>query len=363
LNPSNLQLRQTRGKLLADQAKYAEARDDFNAILEELPAAKDILRARAVLNWQNLKEFNAALADFQRYAELWPQDAESHRCIGAILFGQAKFAEALGALQKAIDLKPGYPDAIWVRAQILQAQGGFEEALAEVDPLIAKLPDGPPETLIVRAGIYERMGKLDEATGDYARIIELKPKEPEAYACLARLYEKRGQREKAVACLDRLVSAAPESKWAFIRRAEFRRDSGNLEGAEADCKQAAKLAPGWSVPKLVEASVTAARGNASAAVAQAEAALSKSPSDDGHVLYAAACVWSLAAKAAKESNEGARYKKKAADFLTKTLNVGFHDLIYPEHNRIAEEPALARIRELPTVRDLLKAHGLLPSQK
>jgi hypothetical protein len=49
--------------------------------------------------------------------------------------------------------------------------------------------------------------------------------------------------------------------------------------------------------------------------------------------------------------------------LTKALDKGFHDLTYPEHNRMAEEPALAGIRQLPRVQDLLKGQGSLPTEK
>jgi tetratricopeptide (TPR) repeat protein len=235
--------------------------------------------------------------------------------------------------------------------------GQFEDALKDLDPLVAKLPDGPPETLTVRAGVYEAMGKVDEAIADYGRIVELKPKDVEPYVCLARLFEKQGQKEKAIASLDQLVRAAPESKWAFVRRAEFRRDHGDFKGAEADCDKAAALAAGWPLPALIRASVTAARGDASAAVAQAKRELDKAPSDDGHVLYAAACVWSLAAAAAKDPAESKRYAEKAVDYLTMTLDIGFHDLIYPEHNRISQESALASILQHPRVRELLKVQS------
>ena len=90
---------------------------------------------------------------------------------------------------------------------------------------------------------------------------------------------------------------------------------------------------------------------------RAERALAKAPPDDGHVLYAAACVWSLAAKAAgkPETKELAgQYADRAAALLARMLDKGYHDLIYPEHNRLALDPALAPILSHPRVRDLLK---------
>ena len=78
------------------------------------------------------------------------------------------------------------------------------------------------------------------------------------------------------------------------------------------------------------------------------------------MLYAAACVWSLASRAAaaRPANKQAadlakRYTDRAATLLLECLDKGFHDLLYPEHNRMAEDPALEPVRQHPLVSDLL----------
>ena len=212
----------------------------------------------------------------------------------------------------------------------------------------------------VRAGVYQAMGRLEEAEADYRRVIELKPKGPdanlflaEAYVGLARLQDRQGRPGKAAEYLDQLVKDAPESEWAYLRRAEFRRDRGEHDAALEDCDRAARLKPGWAVPALVRASVEAARGQPAAAVAAAERALEKAPKYDGHVLYTAACVWSLASRATDGPDLARRYADRAAGLLAEALDKGFLDLSFPEHNRLADDPALAPIRQLPPLRDLL----------
>jgi tetratricopeptide (TPR) repeat protein/tRNA A-37 threonylcarbamoyl transferase component Bud32 len=352
LNPKNLQARAARADLLIARGRYAEAREDLTAILDGAPKAAVIWRSRAIINWLNLKEFDAALADFEQWARLAPKDAEPHRCIGAIRLGRRQYGPALEALNKALELRPDYPEAIWAQAFIHLRQGKPEEALKELDPLAAKLPDGPPATLNVRGDVYQALGKLKEAAVDYQRMTELQPKDPEAYVCLARVYEKLGEPAKAAEYFDRLVTAAPESEWAYLRRAEYRRDRSDFDAALADSDRAEKLKPGSVLPALVRASVVAARGEPAAAVADAERALERAPKNDGHALYAAACVWSLASHAARDPAESKRFADRAADFLAAALDKGFHDLLYPEHNRIADDPALAPIRQLPRVREL-----------
>jgi tetratricopeptide (TPR) repeat protein/tRNA A-37 threonylcarbamoyl transferase component Bud32 len=353
VDPNNLQVRARRAEGLVAQQKYAEARADFTTILEKAPRELEIWRARAIVEWQNLKDFDAALADFKKCTELAPENAEAFRCIGVILLGRRQYAAALDALQEALTLRPEYPEAIWARVQIYFNQRQYDKALEELDPLIARLPDGPPESLNVRAGVYRAMGKLKEAAADYEHMIQVKPKEREAYVCLARVYDQQGDSAAAAASLERLMTATGSSAWSLVRRAEFRRDHRQFDAADKDCDQAAKLAPGWAVPALVLASVQAARGEGSAAVGKAEGVLKKVSAPDGHVLYAAACVWSLAAATSKDPGEKKRYAERAADLLTETLNKGYHDLIYPEHQRIPHDPALTSIRGLPRVRALL----------
>jgi hypothetical protein len=108
----------------------------------------------------------------------------------------------------------------------------------------------------------------------------------------------------------------------------------------------------------VRASITAARGQHQQAVADAERALENAPKDDGHVLYTAACVWSLASQAdAANADEAERYANRAAELLAVVLDKGFHDLTFPEHNRMIEDPALAAIRRQPQIDDLLAQRG------
>src|SRR5262249_39080300 len=112
-----------------------------------------------------------------------------------------------------------------------------------------------------------------------------------------------------------------------------------------------------ALPALVRAGVEATRGRHQEAVVEAEKALQQAPKQ-GRVLRAAACVWSLAAGAASRAGPaGARlaqqYADRAVALLAEALGRGFHDLSYPEHNRLADDPALAQIRQLPRVRALL----------
>jgi tetratricopeptide (TPR) repeat protein len=363
LNPRDVQAHYARAGLHLARGDYHEAVDDCSRVIELAPRAAGtpgVLRTRALIYWYHLKDFDASLADWERLAALRPADAEPHRCTGVLHLGRREYDQALQALQTALTLKPDYTEATWARAQVYLWQGKPQEALGELDPVVANLPPDKPETLNVRGDVYRAQGRLDEAAADYLRLTGLRPKEPDAYVSLALVREMQGRPDQAEACYERLVVAAPDSARAYLRRAEFRRNRGEFDAALADCDQAARLEPGSAVPELVRASVEAARGRHRRAVERAERALKGAARDDGHVLYAAACVWSLASRSAAAAADGPgarelarQYGDRATALLAGALDKGFHDLIYPEHNRMALDPALAPIRERPGVGDLL----------
>jgi tetratricopeptide (TPR) repeat protein len=185
----------------------------------------------------------------------------------------------------------------------------------------------------------------------------LRPKTTDAYIGLALVLDRQGDSEQAGAVQDRMVAANPGAAFVYLRRAEYHRNRGNFAAALADCERAGGKDPKSALPALVRASIAAAQGQHRQAVAEAERTLAKAPKEDGHVLYAAACVWSLASRAAAmDTNLAERYADRAVVLLNATLDKGFHDLIFPEHNRMIEDPALAPIRERPGVRDLLTHH-------
>jgi tetratricopeptide (TPR) repeat protein len=263
-------------------------------------------------------------------------------------------------LERAIQLKPGYTEAHWALAQVAAWKGELKEALSIINPVAEKLPTDRPETLNVRGDIYRAMGRLDDAAADYRRLIELKPDMVEAYVCLALVRAKQGEPELAKECFEKLVAANPNSARAYLRRAEFRRNQGQFEAAREDCARARAKDAKSLLPGMVEASILAAQGSAEEAVAKAEPLLALAPSGDGQILYAAACTWSLASRAAaahpdkaKAAELSKRYADRAAVLLGQCLDRGFHDLSYPEHNRMADDPALEPVRRDPRVSDLV----------
>ncbi|MHB1426446.1 MAG: protein kinase domain-containing protein [Gemmataceae bacterium] len=356
LEPKNVWARYMRAQLHVQRGEYPKAVEDYTALIALRPDAGEPYRERAIVYLLHLREFDAAVEDWQQVVKIWPGKAEAYRCLAEIYLGRRQYDRARAEVGKALAREANNVDARCDEAQIYLCQGKAQKALKAINSLVEKLPAGSEETLLVRGDIYRRLGRLQDAAADYRRLTQLRPELPEAYVSLALVYLKQGQPGKARECFDRLIAANPRSAAAYLRRGRFLRDQGKYEEALKDSAQAAHCDPSSVLPELLQASITAARGGHAAAVAEAESALKKAPKDEGQVLYAAVQVWSLATAAASRAgnSELARqYADRAADLLAQTLDKGFHDLLYAEHNRMSDDPALESIRQHPRVLELL----------
>jgi serine/threonine protein kinase/tetratricopeptide (TPR) repeat protein len=336
--------------------RYGEARDDYSAILRQQDNRADCYLNRGIMNLL-LKDFDAALADCRQVTRLDPRNALPHYLIGVIHLGRRQYDQALPALEKAMSIKLDYAQPYLARAQLHHWHGRFADALADLDFALRHVADREKAGVWNdRADVYRSQGRFDDAIADYERSIALKPKQVDAYVGLALVYEKQGQLDQARGCYERLVAADPGSAPAYLRRAEFRRNQKQFDEALADCDRAAQLERDSLLPPLVRTSIEAARGEDARAVAEAERLLPQVRASDGHALYVAACVWGLAAQAAGARPGGEelakQYADRAAALLAETLDKGFHDLLYEEHNRMPDDPALAALRQHPRVREL-----------
>jgi tetratricopeptide (TPR) repeat protein len=94
-----------------------------------------------------------------------PNDAEAiawhHAQIGTIHLAEGRLAEAAREFAHADYSFPGHPFAVEGRARVLAAQNRAGDALATLEPLLAKSPSA--STLVLSAEVLRALGKHDEA--------------------------------------------------------------------------------------------------------------------------------------------------------------------------------------------------------
>jgi tetratricopeptide (TPR) repeat protein/tRNA A-37 threonylcarbamoyl transferase component Bud32 len=351
LRPDDPKAYAARAMIHAAQSHYSQARDDCSAAIRLAANDPAVVRLRGALNLRFLRDLDGAFEDWSRLTKLQPANAEAFFRVAAIELGRKQYPAALRNLDKALELNPKYTEVLWSMAQVYHWQGNLEKALEVVNVTVEKLPPDKPEGLNVRGDIYRSMGRLDDAAADYRRLIQLKPALPDAYISLAGIYLKQGKIDEAIRCYDEMAMRV-NSATGILRRAEFRRNREEFDEAIADCEEAAKRDSKLPLVELVRATIDAQRGHPHEAVADAERILAAASVRDGQLLYTAACVMSLASRscATDPANDDAmrrskQYAERAVALLTESLEQGFHDFLFPEHNRMAADPALVPIQD------------------
>jgi tetratricopeptide (TPR) repeat protein len=148
---------------------------------------------------------------------------------------QEDYAAAEGNYLKAIELDPGYCDAMDNLGQLLRKQGRAQEAVLWYEKSLAVLPNNHV-ALQNLAVAYKVLNQLDDSMAAYEQLIQIAPDDPEGYYGLGTIYYDTGQMEKAIDNLSKAESMYLEAGSPYVADARF--SLGSAYFAVQDCKQA-----------------------------------------------------------------------------------------------------------------------------
>jgi tetratricopeptide (TPR) repeat protein len=179
-----------------------------------------------VLGFQYARERNLSQAEtmYRRAMVLRPEWPWPYVGLGTLLGRQSpdQREEALGLLQEATQLAPGWHQAHDVLAQVLRAAGRLEEARAAAELALELRPDD----IATQNNYANLLVALEDYAGaeqHYRRAIELGPDHPKPYYNLACVYTLMGRLDDAVRYLEQSIRLAP------VLRAQARQDH-DLDG-------------------------------------------------------------------------------------------------------------------------------------
>jgi TolB-like protein/Tfp pilus assembly protein PilF len=203
-----------------------------------IPAAR-----RAVELDDSLAEAHAALAnaigadlqlvaceaEFKRAFELNPNYASAHQWYGEVLQSLGRFDEAIAELQRAHNLDPLSLVITSILAGALNSGGRTEEALQQVKRAL----DLDPSFNVaywVRGQIHENKGEFDEAIADYNKA-KAGGQNDAAEAVIACVYARAGKRAEAEKILKQLGNESQRRFVASYGLAEIQAMLGNKDDA------------------------------------------------------------------------------------------------------------------------------------
>jgi Flp pilus assembly protein TadD len=153
-----------------------------------------------------------AIKEFQKAIELDPESAHAHDNLATVYSEKKQWREALQEYLTAIRLEPDSATAHYNLACFLAAHGG-DMAISEYQEALAQDPDYPDANLNL-ALTYADQDKIEDATRELRRAIELAPKDAFPRHELAALLMDEGDYRAAISQLKEVVKL----------------ESGNFEG-------------------------------------------------------------------------------------------------------------------------------------
>ena len=165
------ELQETLG--LAREGQLHEARRRFERLSREDHREVEHVRLFSALAIE-LGHPEIARARLRRALKRSPQDAQLHLLLGIALRREGQLAPAGKAFRDALHLEPGWPDAVYNRAVVLEAQGKYDDA----ETLLREGLRGAPNDadLWNQLGIVlGEQGQADEALQAHRRAAALEP--------------------------------------------------------------------------------------------------------------------------------------------------------------------------------------------
>ena len=164
LNPKNGKAFSTRAFCLLQLGKYQSALDDIGDAIRLDPKRALNYHRRALIE-HKLKKYQEAVNDFDKSSELDPKDAPYYLHYGR--------AEAYAALKQ------------------------YDKALKDYETAVAVMPKGDNRASIGRAVCRLRMGDLQGAKTDSAKLIVIAPHDPSALALAGTIALLNGDKSTA----------------------------------------------------------------------------------------------------------------------------------------------------------------------
>jgi serine/threonine protein kinase/tetratricopeptide (TPR) repeat protein len=175
----------------------------------------------------------------QKAADLSPNLATAHACLGRIFRTKGNYEQAAEQYRRAIEIDPGNDDAYGGLATVYEQLGRLDQAEKLYKQAISQRP-GYWATYNWLGLFYLGHARYDEAAAMFRQVVSLAPDSFTGYSNLGAAYIQQGKNDEAVPLLKRSLNIRPMAKaFSNLGTAHFRmRQYGESAG---DFEQAVKL--------------------------------------------------------------------------------------------------------------------------
>jgi len=223
------------------------------------------------------ENFDEAILHYQKALEIKPDFPEAYINLGSAFFQKGNVDESIACYQKALALNPGhFQNAAAIKPRYAQAhvelgnalfqKGRFDEAADHYREALEITP-GYAEASYNLGNVFLRKDSLDEAAALYQKALETKPGYLEAHNNLGFILLKKGRVDEAVVQYRKEIEIKPDYADAYYNIGIALLQKNRPDEALVWFQKALKIKPDYAEAHCSAARILAGKGRADEAVA------------------------------------------------------------------------------------------------
>lgn len=179
-----------------------------------------------------MRKQHERLASEQKHLALCPDDALAHLNVGRTLFALGQDAEALGHLDRAVDLDAHSEQARLSRAIVRYETGDYTGAVADLDAAVSAAPTFADGWTVLGMA-YHALDRREAATDAFTAALALRPQHPVALNSFGVLLMDLGEGVRAEQYFRQALAVLPDHPTARANL-ETLLNGAALRSADAD---------------------------------------------------------------------------------------------------------------------------------
>jgi len=208
-----------------------------------------------------------AMGEIEKSLELHPFYANAHHDKGFILFKMGMHEEAIECFKRAIELESDYAKSYNSIGFVLESQGKVAQAIEYYNRALEVNP-AQVNSLCNLGNILRTQGRLEAAEGYYRKALKIKPYLAEAHSNLGVVLQLQGKYDEAMSSYERSLEFEQDYVPAHYNLGLVFQKQGRMEEAIGCLQKALELQEDYTPARYTLASILQAQGNIEQAIEQ-----------------------------------------------------------------------------------------------
>jgi tetratricopeptide (TPR) repeat protein len=222
------------------------------------------------------RKYDEAIGHLNKALEIKPDYPEAHVNLGVALQNQGNFTAAIAAFNSALAYKPNDASAYTNLGTTLRLQGDQAAAITAFNTALSLRPNAANAHIGLGIALQEQ-GDRSAAITAFRKAIALQPDHPDAYNNLAIALQENGDLPSAIAAYGKALAIKPDNAQAYSNLGNALQEQGDLAAAITAYNKSIELTPSYQDAYYNRAIALQAQGHLAAAIASCKQALELKP--------------------------------------------------------------------------------------